>query len=174
MIGITLTDEQIRNAPAPVRQWIEQQVIASLGVTPQPGATSLRTQAAHLASCDLKDAEAVLREIQDHLSAVNVFFEFRRSTICYGQPPVMLFRLLDLQHHTGLQDVGQVMACLDMISQAFERTRQDALVRFCAFDNDGHCLIPPETQQCIATLWQRIVQRQQLPDGKDECSLSAA
>lgn len=33
MIGITLTDEQIRNAPAPVRQWIEQQVIASLGVT---------------------------------------------------------------------------------------------------------------------------------------------
>ena len=31
MIGITLTTDQIRNAPAEVRQWIEHEVIASSG-----------------------------------------------------------------------------------------------------------------------------------------------
>ena len=30
MIGITLTTDQIRNAPAQVRQWIEHEVIAAL------------------------------------------------------------------------------------------------------------------------------------------------
>ena len=32
MIGITLTSEQIRTAPAEVRRWIERQVATSLGL----------------------------------------------------------------------------------------------------------------------------------------------
>lgn len=39
MIGITLTTDQIRTAPADVRQWIEHQVIVALGLaaeTPAP------------------------------------------------------------------------------------------------------------------------------------------
>ena len=32
MIGITLTTDQIRNAPPQVRQWIEHEVIAALGL----------------------------------------------------------------------------------------------------------------------------------------------
>jgi len=32
MIGITLTSEQIRSAPKEVRQWVEHEVIAALGL----------------------------------------------------------------------------------------------------------------------------------------------
>jgi len=33
MIGITLTADQIRNAPKEVRKWIEQEVIGGLGLS---------------------------------------------------------------------------------------------------------------------------------------------
>jgi hypothetical protein len=173
MIGITLTDEQIRNAPPPVRQWIEQQVVASLGVMPQPAAAP-PPQAAHLVACSVQDAEAILTQIQDQLSAVNVFFEFGRPTVAYGQPPVMVFRLLDILYHTRLHDIGQVMACLEMINQALARTRRDGSARFCAFDNEGHCLIPSQTQESIAMLWQQVAVSPQPADRKPERAVSAA
>src|SRR5579862_4906871 len=46
MIGITLTTDQIRSAPKEVRQWIEHQVIASLGLASEAPAP---VQATHLA-----------------------------------------------------------------------------------------------------------------------------
>ncbi len=30
----------------------------------------------------------------------------------------MAFRLIDILHHTQLRDVGQIIACLEMINQA--------------------------------------------------------
>lgn len=72
MIGITLTTDQIRNAPAPVRQWIEQEVIASLGLVPRAPAAP-PPQAAHLVACSAEDAAGVLQRIHAVLPAVNVF-----------------------------------------------------------------------------------------------------
>ena len=43
MIGITLTTDQIRTAPADVRQWIEHQVIVSLGLAAETPAPAPRT-----------------------------------------------------------------------------------------------------------------------------------
>jgi hypothetical protein len=156
MIGITLTNEQIRNAPAPVRQWIEQQVIASLGLSPQ-APVAPPPQAAHLVACTEEEAAALLTEIQGVAPAVNVFFEFGRPGISYGQPAVMAFRLIDILHHTPLKDVSQVIECLDIINQAFAKVRNDPSARFCGFDNEGHCLIAPASQQSIAALWQNMV-----------------
>ncbi len=49
MIGITLTTDQIRNAPPDVRRWIEHEVIASLGLAAtRPPAPALPEQSAHL------------------------------------------------------------------------------------------------------------------------------
>ena len=50
MIGITLTSEQIRNAPADVRRWIEREVMMSLGqhVAPENGS---KARGEHLATC---------------------------------------------------------------------------------------------------------------------------
>ena len=161
MIGITLTAEQIRNAPPPVRQWIEKEVMAALGQAPQAAAAP--AQAAHLVALSPQDAEAILAKIEDVLPAVTVFFEFGRPMVSYGSPPVMVFRLMDILYHARLQDTDQLMACLDMINQALAQVRQDDSARFCAFDNEGHCLIPPQTQQSIATLWQKVVVAKQAP-----------
>ena len=160
MIGITLTTDQIRNAPAPVRQWIEQEVIASLGLAP-PAPAAAPPQTAHLVACTLDEAAGVLARLQSVLPAVNVFFEFGRPGIGYGQPAVMAFRLIDILHHTRLANIDQVMTCLSMINQALTEVKSDPSARFCGFDNEGHCFIAPQTQGAIAKLWQSVIARQQ-------------
>lgn len=161
MTGITLTAEQIRNAPPQVRQWIEQEVMAALGPPAAARPAPEPPQQAHLVACSIEDAEAILSEIEDVLPAINVFFEFGRPTISYGEPPMMAYRLLDVMYHTRLHDVGQVTACLQLIGEALARRRGDATARFCGFDNEGHCFIPPQTQASIAALWRDIAARQQ-------------
>ena len=78
MIGITLTSEQIRNAPADVRRWIEREVMMSLGqqVAPENGS---KARSEHLATCTEEEITAILAQIEGVLPAVNVFFEFGRQ-----------------------------------------------------------------------------------------------
>jgi hypothetical protein len=104
---------------------------------------------------------ALLPRIEGFLPAVNVLFEFSRPGISIGQPPVMQFRLMDILHHTRLQNIGQVIECLDAINHALADVRHDSTARFCGFDHEGHCLIAPQTQASIATLWQTMMERQQ-------------
>ncbi len=160
MTGITLTAEQIRNAPAAVRQWIEQEMISSLGLSPRAPVT-IPPQASHLVACSVEDVAGVLEHIRGVLPAVNVLLELGRPGISFGQPAVMTFRLMDILHHTRLHDVGEVITCLEMINQALVEVKKDPSVRFCGFDNEGHCLIAPQTQASIATLWQNMMERQQ-------------
>jgi hypothetical protein len=160
MIGITLSAEQIRNAPAPVRRWIESEVVNSLGLAPRVPAAA-PPQAAHLVACSVEDVTGVLEHLRGVFPAVSVLLELGRPGISYGQPAVMTHRLMDILHHTRLQDTSQVMACLDMINQALAAVRQDPSARFCGFDNEGHCLIAPPTQASIASLWQAMMERQQ-------------
>ena len=156
MIGITLTTDQIRNAPAPVRQWIEHEVMSALGLGADAPATAY-PHAAHLIACNTEDAAAVLAEIKGMMPAFNVFFEFARPGISFGQPPVMAFRLIDILHHTRLQNVGQVIECLEAINEALAHVRRDPSAKFCGFDSQGHCLIAPETQKSVAALWQSVL-----------------
>ena len=162
MIGITLTTDQIRSAPREVRQWIEHEVIAALGLAAETPAATPQA-AAHLLACTPEDAAAVLSQIQGMLPAVNVFFEFARPGVSFGQPAVMAFRLIDIMHHTRLQNIGQVISCLDMINEALARLRGDASARFCGFDNEGHCFVAPETQRSVAQLWQEVIADRQMP-----------
>ncbi len=162
MIGITLTTDQIRNAPPEVRRWIEHEVIASLGIAADaPPAKAVPAQAAHLVALSAEEAATVLSLIQGMMAAVNVFFEFGRPGISFGQPAVMSFRLIDILHHTRLENVEQVLACLNLINQALSQARRDPSARFCGFDNEGHCLIAPQTQASVAALWQGVIANQQ-------------
>ncbi|WFU26202.1 hypothetical protein QA649_08345 [Bradyrhizobium sp. CB1717] len=169
MTGIPLTAEQIRNAPAPVRQWIEQEVINSLDLASRTPA-AVPPQAAHLVACSVEDMAGVLEHIRGVFPAVNALFELGRPGISFGEPAVMTFRLMDILHHTRLQDIGQVMTCLEMLNQALTEVRKDATVRFCGFDNEGNCLIAPQTQACIATLWQTMMERQQAAQAGETAS----
>lgn len=161
MIGITLTTDQIRNAPPDVRRWIEHEVIAALGVAADAPVRVAPPQAAHLVAASVEDAASLLSHIQGLMPAMNVFFEFGRPGISIGQPPVMTFRLIDILHHTRLQNIEQVMECLEMINQAFAHDRRDPSARFCGFDNEGHCLIAPESQRSVAALWQNVIAKRQ-------------
>jgi len=144
-----------------VRRWIEHQVLSSLGLAAEaPPQAALPAQSAHLVACTADDAAKVLMQIENMLPAVNVFFEFARPGIAIGQPPMMLFRLIDILHHTRLQNIGQVMACLEAINQALAEVRHDPMVRFCGFDHEGHCIIAPETQRAIGSLWQTVIAKQ--------------
>lgn len=169
MIGITLSADQIRTAPVEVRSWIEHQVTASLGLSAKtPVAREPHTS--RLVPCNTQEAAAILTQVQHSLAAVNVLFEFGRNSISYGQPPMMAFRLLDIAHHTRLQNVGQVIACIDAINRAFAEVRHDESARFCVFDNEGHCFIAPQTQQSILQLWQDLLARQHAASGTEGAS----
>jgi hypothetical protein len=170
MIGITLTSEQIRTAPPEVRRWIEREVMASLGQRSRPAE---EPHGEHLAVCSDREAEAVLAQIQGVLPVVNVFFELGRQGAIFGQPNIEAFRLLDIAHHTRLPDVTQVVACLDIINQAFSSARGDATARFCALDREGHCFIALETQQNIQRLWHKVITSQQLALEEDTASAPA-
>ena len=70
MVGVTLSPEQIRNAPPEVRRWLEQELLASLGLQ-QP---ETEAGAPQLAPCSEEEAAAILSLIQGMLPVVNVFF----------------------------------------------------------------------------------------------------
>ena len=57
MVGITLSSEQIRNAPAEVRRWIEREVLTSLGQHTAPDNGS-KAHSAHLAACSEEEITA--------------------------------------------------------------------------------------------------------------------
>lgn len=172
MIGITLSSEQVRNAPADVRRWIEREILTSMGQQPEPEDSS-KTHTAHLAACSEQDVEAILSQIQGVLPAVNVFFEFGRQGATVGQPNIEAFRLLDIAHHARLQNVAQVLSCLDLINRALERVRDDADAQFCAFDREGHCFIRLETQQNILRIWQKVIASQQFELEQNELPLAS-
>ncbi|UGA41487.1 hypothetical protein HU230_0024230 [Bradyrhizobium quebecense] len=161
MIGITLSSEQIRNAPVDVRRWIEREVMTSMNqhATVENGSGP---HGEHLAACSEQDVAAILSQIQSVLPAVNVLFEFGRQGAVFGQPNIEAFRLLDVASHARLQNVSQVIACLDMINQALGRMCDDTDAKFCAFDREGHCFITQETQQNILRVWQKVIASQQL------------
>jgi hypothetical protein len=64
-------------------------------------------------------------------------------------------------HHTRLPDVKQVVACLDILNQAFSNACGDVTARFCALEGERHFFIAMETQQNIQRLWDKVVARQQ-------------
>src|SRR5262249_58082807 len=97
--------------------------------------------------------------------AVSVFFVFAGPGAACGPPPATAFRLIDILHHTKLQNVGQVLACLEAINEAFVRLRGNASVRSCGFDNEGHCFVAPQTQASLAALWQDVIAAQRATTG---------
>jgi hypothetical protein len=72
VIGITLTADQIRTAPADVLRWIEREVVTSLGLPTQ--VPNPRAPIEHLAICSLQELTEVLSLIQGIFPAVNALF----------------------------------------------------------------------------------------------------
>lgn len=62
MVGITLSSEQIRTAPADIRRWIEREVFTSLGL--QAAVADANTQREEqLSACSTQEVAAILSQI---------------------------------------------------------------------------------------------------------------
>ena len=161
MVGITLTADQIRTAPLEVRQWIEREVVTSLGLRIQ---TSPETsEIDQIAVCSLQELAAVLSLIQGIFPAVNVLFELGRHGVAVAEGKLVASRLSDIMHHVRLQDTDQVVSCLEIINEALHRVR-GALEKseLCGLDSEGHCFVAAQTQQNLLRLWQEVIRGQQV------------
>lgn len=161
MVGITLSPEQIRTAPPEVRQWLEHEIAASLGLRAGSGVAVANPP--HLVACTPQEAMTVYAAIRGMLPVVNVFFELGREGESIGQEGVEAFRLVDMQRHARLPGMQQVSACLEVIDQAFRQIRNDAGATLYAIDPKGYCVIATETQYAITAVWNEVVSSQQLP-----------
>ncbi|MGX7875512.1 hypothetical protein ACVDG5_024805 [Mesorhizobium sp. ORM6] len=162
MVGITLSREQIRSAPPEVRQWLDQEIAATLGVGPISEAFA-RPQ--HLAACSVQEAVAVYASIRSMLPVVNVFFELGREGASIGKDGVEAFRLDDIMRRTRLVDIQQVGTCLELIDGSFRQVRNDDDAVLLVLDPSGYCLVATETQHSILAVWTQAIDRHEAAAG---------
>jgi hypothetical protein len=155
MVGITLSQEQIRAAPPDVRHWLEQQVAALFGA---PGAEEPQPVTHALASCTVQEAHGILEQIQNLLPVVSVFFELGRESagVVAGQG-VRSLNVAEIQRHARLRSPEQVAQCADVINQVLGSLRRDPQAMICAFDQQGRCFVTEATAHSILNLWHDIV-----------------
>jgi hypothetical protein len=155
MVGITLSAEQIQQAPLEVRRWLEQQISSSLGLyRPDP---TLRAPQRHLVGCDVETARTILSMINGLLPVVNVFFELGRDPIATSPQGLRALSLGDMARHARLQPAEQVTGCLKVIDEAMQRASNAPDAMLTALDGEGHCLVADVTARSILALWQEIV-----------------
>nr|WP_294555552.1 hypothetical protein [uncultured Rhodopila sp.] len=155
MVGITLSAEQIVQAPPEVRRWLEQQIAGTLGLF-RPG-PAMQPPERHLVGCDLEHARGILSEISGLLPVVSVFFELGREPIGVTGHGLRALRLDEMARHARLQAPEQVVACLRAIDEALQRVCGVSDATLTAVDGAGHCLVADATAHSILALWQEIV-----------------
>lgn len=165
MTGITLSAEQIRQAPAEVRRWIEHEVATALGLQVQ----TTQRELPELVGCGHDELKAVLSLIQGVFPAVNVFFELGRKGTSCAQDRLEAYRLSDIQLHTRLQSTEQVLYCLNLINEALHQARGSTGDSFYGTEGD-YCFIATETQQNIRSLWFELIGHRGMENGPVEAT----
>lgn len=164
MAGITLSADEIKAAPPEVRRWLEHEIIRAFDVQPaQPPATT-----PPLIGCNIEEARDILQLVEGMLPVVSVLFELGREAASVAVHGMRAFRIADIQRHTRLQTPDQVIQCLNVLTQALRRARNDASAVFFAMDDQGHCLVAETTMRSILRLWQEIVAQRALQDEPQE------
>jgi hypothetical protein len=155
MVGITLSPEEIRQAPPEVRRWLSAQIVSTLGL--YEGESLPQPPERHLVACTLEEARAVLSLIQGHLALVNVFFELSRDPIAVLPQGIRVLRLEDMLRHSRLSTLDQLLASLEILNNAVQRVRGDAEAILTAVHNEGYCLVADVTARSIMILWEEFL-----------------
>jgi len=160
MIGITLSPEQVRAAPAEVRRWIERELASSLGFLAQ-----VERQVEHarteLAACSREEALQLFQLIKEDYLACQVFFELGRGAEENGSPHSLhALSVGEIMRQTRLQSGEHLLRYLTVINEALQQIRHDPNVKLFGFDQDGHCYIHEQTHRSIGLLWQDFVASQ--------------
>jgi hypothetical protein len=154
MVGITLSPEQIRHAPAEVRRWLRGEIATSLDVDSDVVASSgLR----NLSVCSIEEAGAIYEKIRGIFPAVNMFFELGRDGELVTSEGLVAHRLVDMLQHTRLQTIQQLSACLQIINQAARELGNNPEISLYVIDQHGYCFVSADTQRSIAALWRQLM-----------------
>lgn len=163
MIGITLSPEQVRAAPAEVRRWLRREIAAAFEF---PGdVEAAKAAPEHLVVCGPEEVAAIYATIRNILPVVNVFFELGREGDGVGARGVEAYRLDEMARHARLQSVEQLDECLQVIDAAVRTIRNDPGATLYVLDPRGYCLIATATRANILALWRQLVVGQGVGDG---------
>ncbi|MBB5752914.1 hypothetical protein [Prosthecomicrobium pneumaticum] len=158
MVGITLSPEQIRAAPPDVRQWLEHEIAATLGLAPaQAPAAPPEAARDHLVALDPAAAAALYESIGAALPLATVFFDLGGEGLPTADGALVAFRLADLARHARLDSVEALLAALDALTTALRRISGDDHAALVLLDRRGYCLVPTQTRTSIGALWRRLV-----------------
>src|SRR6185437_10767350 len=161
MTSFTFSAEQVKSAPPEVRQWIENEVGATLLALTRAYAEPPR-HSAELAACTLEEAARVLELIAGDIATTHVFLELARETP-FGNnvPPLHALSIADILRHTRLSG-DRLVPCLRAINQIFQQIRNDPEVALFGLEQ-SHLFIHEATHRSIRGLWQQLIEMQAPP-----------
>ena len=157
MVGITLSAEQVKNAPPEVRRWVEQEVLAAFGWH----VPAAKPSEPHLVDCSPAEAFKIFTAIREMLPVANVFFALGHKGLDTGHG-IQAFRVAEIARHAHLSEPQQLVACLDVLNEVLRELRGDTQAVLCGLDDRGYCFVTEESQRSIALVWDEITAVQNL------------
>ncbi len=158
MTSFTFSAEQVRSAPPEVRRWMENEIARALGSQLHSEHDPSKMQAGALAAATVDEVAQIFNLISGNFLLTQVFFELARETpLAPGLPSLHGLNLNDMRRHLQLDDVHQLLECLNVINQALQQVRNDAPATLFARDEQGHIYIHESSYQNIRKLRERLI-----------------
>ncbi len=158
MTSFTFSAEQIRSAPPEARRWMENEIAKALGSQAHSEHDPSRMQAGALATTTIDEAAQIFSLISGNFLITQVFFELARETpLAQGIPSLHGLNLGDMQRHVQLGDGRQLAECLNVITHALRKVRNDPTAALFAHDERGHIYIHETTYRNIRMLREQLV-----------------
>jgi hypothetical protein len=154
--SFTFSAEQVNSAPPEVRQWMVNEISATL-LALTKAHREPPPHSPQLAACTLDEAVQVFELIRHDFATAQVFLELGRETpIGNTGQSVIAVNIGDIMRHTRLGD-GRLFECLQTISQIFQQVRNDSGAALFGFDQGSHLYLNEATHQNIRNLWGELV-----------------
>ena len=157
MTSFTFSAEQIKSAPPEARRWMENEIAKALGAPAHEHDPS-RMKADALAATTIDEAVQIFNLIMGNFLVTQVFFELARETpLAQGIPSLHGLNLGDMQRHVQLGDGRQLAECLNVITHALRKVRNDPTASLFAHDERGHIYIHETTYRNIRMLREQLI-----------------
>ncbi len=157
MVGIVLTEEQIRRAPPEIQQWVLHQLAQTYGISgalaaPAAPAPAVAEAAQQLARCDLAEAASLFNQVREDRVTAAVLLEFGRDDQQVPHPPGLFgVRIGQMLRDLRLGDPNALAACLGRLTAALQALRHDPRALLFAH-GAGCCFVHEETHASLRLL----------------------
>jgi hypothetical protein len=158
MTSFTFSGEQVRSAPPEVRRWMESEIAKALGSQAHSEHDPSKMQAGALAEATIDEVAQIFNLISGNFLVTQVFFELARETpLAHGIPSLHGLNLSDMQRHVQLGDGHQLAECINAITRALQKVRNDPTASLFASNERGHIYIHETSYRNIRKLRDQLV-----------------